>query len=78
MFIILIIQVSEVLSQDVLLNSEGSGQNSFSNVTGNIREVEIMAGWMIEMGRLRKEGREEGERKRECVCEREREGGGGG
>ena len=33
------VQIGELLSQDVLLTSEGSGQNSFSNITGNIREV---------------------------------------
>ena len=34
-----VLQIGELLSQDVLLTSEGSGQNSFSNITGNIREV---------------------------------------
>ena len=39
--LVLLIQVSEVLSQDILLSTEGPGQTSIPHIVGDIREVSL-------------------------------------
>lgn len=39
--LVLLIQVSEVLSQDILLSTEGPGQTSIPHIVGDIREVSM-------------------------------------
>ena len=39
--LVLLIQVSEVLSQDILLSTEGPGQTSIPQIVGDIREVSM-------------------------------------
>lgn len=39
--LVLLIQVSEVLSQDILLSTEGPGQTSIPHIVGDIKEVSM-------------------------------------